>query len=232
MPFLDSSFGNARFARIGVPTTANETPTATSAQADGKLLVGGQSIGRTSRNFVVRFNRGGSLDSTFGRGGVAYFVVPGQLYLYEVDQDRRSFRGHFAGNVGRWPFAVIVGEHDDGILILSLLPAIAPEERRAAIAEGGIEAAVAIEADHEVATRTPDRLAPDQQLAVCLRGRRGRRLVDRGRHPDAREPGVSKRRIEKRHGERTRDRKPKREQNVRNQKRGLVSRRIGNIPTL
>ena len=86
MPLLDSVFGNAGIARIGLPSAVNETPTATSAQADGKLLVGGQSIGRTSRNFVVRFNRDGSLDSAFGNGGAACFVVPGQMYLYQVDQ--------------------------------------------------------------------------------------------------------------------------------------------------
>ena len=49
---------------------------------------------------------------------------------FDVDDSRRCFRSHFSGQFGRWPFVAIVAEDSSGILVLSLLPAIAPVGRR------------------------------------------------------------------------------------------------------
>ena len=56
-------------------------------------------------------------------------------WRYEAEDNSRAFRSHFVGDSGRWPFVALVGEDNGGILILSLLPAIAPVARRPACLE-------------------------------------------------------------------------------------------------
>ena len=56
-------------------------------------------------------------------------------WRFDVDDSRRFYCSHFSGEFGRWPFAAIVGEDNDGIIVVSHLPAIAPVGRRTACLE-------------------------------------------------------------------------------------------------
>lgn len=80
MPILDSSFGSSGVARIGVPAGAEDTPSASVLQRDGKLLVAGWTAGRQSHAFVLRLNTNGSLDTSFGNGGVTLLDLPNGYY--------------------------------------------------------------------------------------------------------------------------------------------------------
>ena len=75
-PVLDSSFGSSGIVRIGVPSGADDTPSASALQRDGKLLLAGWTSGRQSRGFVVRLLPNGVPDATFGQNGVALFDLP------------------------------------------------------------------------------------------------------------------------------------------------------------
>ncbi len=84
-PVLDSSFGSSGIARIGVPADAEDTPTASALQRDGKLLLAGRTAGQQSHAFVLRLLPNGAPDATFGQNGVALFDLPNEYY-YDVQQ--------------------------------------------------------------------------------------------------------------------------------------------------
>ncbi|MDP1854611.1 MAG: hypothetical protein Q8K74_00970 [Candidatus Nitrotoga sp.] len=84
-PALDSSFGSSGIARIGVPAGAEDMPTTSALQRDGKLLLAGWTAGRQSHAFVLRLLPNGIPDATFGENGVALFDLPNQYY-YDVQQ--------------------------------------------------------------------------------------------------------------------------------------------------
>ena len=86
VPVLDSTFGTGGVARIGAPSGAEDTPSASTLQRDGKLLVGGWTAGRQSQVFVLRLNANGSQDSSFGKGGVALFDLPSGYSRYTITQ--------------------------------------------------------------------------------------------------------------------------------------------------
>ncbi|RFC32027.1 MAG: delta-60 repeat domain-containing protein [Candidatus Nitrotoga sp. MKT] len=75
-PALDSSFGNSGIVRIGVPSGAEDTPSASVLQRDGKLLLAGGTARRPSHAFVLRLLPNGVPDTTFGQNGVALFNLP------------------------------------------------------------------------------------------------------------------------------------------------------------
>ncbi|WP_239287475.1 hypothetical protein, partial [Candidatus Nitrotoga sp. 1052] len=75
-PALDSSFGSSGIVRIGVPSGAEDTPSASALQRDGKLLLAGWTAGRQSHAFVLRLLPNGVPDATFGQNGVALFDLP------------------------------------------------------------------------------------------------------------------------------------------------------------
>ncbi len=89
-PVLDSSFGSSGFARIGVPAGAEDMPTVSALQRDGKLLLAGRTAGGQSHAFVLRLLPNGTPDATFGQNGVALFDLPdGDYYngdYYEIQQ--------------------------------------------------------------------------------------------------------------------------------------------------
>ena len=56
---------------------ATSTPTALVRQADGKLIVAGTTAGPVSETmFAARFTTAGTLDTSYGAGGVAYVPIP------------------------------------------------------------------------------------------------------------------------------------------------------------
>jgi uncharacterized delta-60 repeat protein len=65
---LDTSFGNNGLTETHVSNTADEAECAI-VQPDGKILVGG-SVGNGANIALVRYNADGSLDSSFGTGGI------------------------------------------------------------------------------------------------------------------------------------------------------------------
>ncbi|MBK8569043.1 MAG: hypothetical protein IPN81_03210 [Nitrosomonadales bacterium] len=75
-PVLDSSFGSSGIVRIGVPSGAEDTPSASALQRDGKLLLAGGTARRPSHAFVLRLLPNGVPDTTFGQNGVALFNLP------------------------------------------------------------------------------------------------------------------------------------------------------------
>ncbi len=74
---LDTSFGTGGTI-INALTTGNETVSALSIQGDGKIiLAGAQDIGNENEAVMIRYNLDGTLDTTFGTGGVAAFSISG-----------------------------------------------------------------------------------------------------------------------------------------------------------
>jgi uncharacterized delta-60 repeat protein len=84
-PALDSSFGSSGIVRIGVPSGAEDRPTTSTLQRDGKLLLAGWTAGRQSHAFVLRLLPNGTPDATFGQNGVALFNLPNKDY-YNIQQ--------------------------------------------------------------------------------------------------------------------------------------------------
>ena len=85
-PVLDSSFGSSGIVRIGVPAGAEDTPSASALQRDGKLLLAGLTTGRQSRIFVLRLLSNGVPDATFGQNGVALIDLPNVYRVQQIEQ--------------------------------------------------------------------------------------------------------------------------------------------------
>jgi uncharacterized delta-60 repeat protein len=77
----DATFGTGGLALAGIGSEGFDRPAAVAVQADGKILVAGTGIIVADQTnptddparrdfFVVRFNADGTLDTTFGRGGL------------------------------------------------------------------------------------------------------------------------------------------------------------------
>jgi uncharacterized delta-60 repeat protein len=103
-PVLDSSFGSSGVVRIGVPSGAEDTPSASALQRDGKLLLAGWTVGRQSHAFVLRLLPNGVPDATFGQNGVALFDLPNRYY-YEIQQLEQGADGSILinGSSGNGP---------------------------------------------------------------------------------------------------------------------------------
>ncbi|MEQ1742487.1 MAG: hypothetical protein ABL869_08330 [Candidatus Nitrotoga sp.] len=103
-PVLDSSFGSSGIVRIGVPSGAEDTPSASVLQRDGKLLLTGWMAGRQSHAFVLRLLPNGVPDATFGQNGVALFDLPNGYY-YEIQQIEQDTDGSILinGSSGNGP---------------------------------------------------------------------------------------------------------------------------------
>ena len=66
----DTTFGTNGLLIVDVATN-NPVPTDILVQPDGKMIVGGEVIGGSTLSFLARVNSDGTLDSTFGTGGIA-----------------------------------------------------------------------------------------------------------------------------------------------------------------
>jgi uncharacterized delta-60 repeat protein len=79
---LDQTFGSSGVVTLAIPDASNtlaDQGSAVAIQADGKIVVAGTSdIGSAqgSRFAVARLNEDGSLDGSFGSGGIVTFAVP------------------------------------------------------------------------------------------------------------------------------------------------------------
>jgi uncharacterized delta-60 repeat protein len=79
---VDTSFGTNGVAITTFPTNNGTSPRPSKilVQSDGKVLVGGEFTGGTGTPALARYNADGTLDTTFGTGGIANvgFVEAGQ----------------------------------------------------------------------------------------------------------------------------------------------------------
>jgi uncharacterized delta-60 repeat protein len=76
---LDPSFGTGGIARVTVATSSSFTPTTMVRQSDGKLVIAGygpQVNSQLPPIVLVRLNPDGSLDQSFGTGGVDDLAIP------------------------------------------------------------------------------------------------------------------------------------------------------------
>ena len=68
---LDSSFGNGGVVLSDLGASSDDSASAVAIQANGKVVVAGSSNSRGGFDFaLVRYNRDGSLDPSFGDGGI------------------------------------------------------------------------------------------------------------------------------------------------------------------
>lgn len=73
---LDATFGNNGKVTIDLTIGADEQATAATVLFDGKILVtGGMNNGGTIDAFILRLNEDGTLDNSFGTGGMGYTVL-------------------------------------------------------------------------------------------------------------------------------------------------------------
>ena len=106
---LDPTFGVGGIATHDVgPAGSQQYPTALAVQADGKVLVAGWTSAANSVR-VARLNTDGSLDSTYGTGGVA--VVPvtgGKASAITIQPDGKALvagYGTYSGYKSEWLLA-------------------------------------------------------------------------------------------------------------------------------
>jgi uncharacterized delta-60 repeat protein len=91
---LDTTFGPSHNGLVTTSIVANDTASAVVIQPDGKIVVAGQggsqaplySPSSTLSNALVRYNSDGTLDSSFGQGGILTptFVSGASQYFYDV----------------------------------------------------------------------------------------------------------------------------------------------------
>jgi uncharacterized delta-60 repeat protein len=89
-PVVDTTFGTGGIARVGTPAGVEDIALASMRQPDGKMLVAGRTEGRASHAFAVRFTNAGTLDSTFGQGGVVLLdsaLVKGEVTQFGLRAD-------------------------------------------------------------------------------------------------------------------------------------------------
>ncbi len=107
--WIDSSFGvdGGQFVDV-IPGTKFDLNTGL-IQSDGKILVAGTYISGVPNIFVVRFMPDGTLDNTFGTGGVV--LKPFTGLLYHLSGIVMQPDGHIliSGNQGSTPSNLIVG---------------------------------------------------------------------------------------------------------------------------
>jgi uncharacterized delta-60 repeat protein len=73
---LDTSFGAGGQADFTFPNTLENLPRAIAVQADGKIVVVGQTTQAARSDFVVaRYTAAGTLDATFGAGGDGKLII-------------------------------------------------------------------------------------------------------------------------------------------------------------
>jgi uncharacterized delta-60 repeat protein len=83
---LDTGFGADKTGQITVSDPYFDIGQSVLIQADGKIVVAGQSY-TTSGNYVVRYNTDGTLDAGFGAGGKLPSFVGGLPYSAALQQD-------------------------------------------------------------------------------------------------------------------------------------------------
>lgn len=87
---LDSTFGNNGIVTVPIGGDATmDSGAALALQPNGKILIAGAGVANYRQDFaVVRLNPNGSLDQSFGSGGVATLPVGDAAYATAVSVDR------------------------------------------------------------------------------------------------------------------------------------------------
>ena len=99
---LDTTFGtNGTVTHSMLTGSSEEIARAVAIQPDGKIVVAGHTgqFGRPGRpagnrfdHAIVRYNANGSVDTTFGAGGVASALI-GRIFAMALQPGRRDHRG-------------------------------------------------------------------------------------------------------------------------------------------
>jgi uncharacterized delta-60 repeat protein len=84
---LDPSFGSGGIATVPIGSVAQATGLA--IQSDGKIVLGGAAVTDHHRFVVARLNANGSIDSSFGTGGVTKFEPDGVAWGLVLQPDGR-----------------------------------------------------------------------------------------------------------------------------------------------
>jgi uncharacterized delta-60 repeat protein len=79
---IDTAFNNPMFTYI--PGILHASAISTAFQSDNKVIVAGSQCGNNCADGLARLNTNGSLDSSFGRGGVVTTSFSGQDFGYDV----------------------------------------------------------------------------------------------------------------------------------------------------
>jgi len=96
---LDNSFGNGGILFTNI--AGQDAASSVVIQTDGKIVVGGNITFPSYCSVIVRYNNNGTLDNTFGTGGiVSTSVNPSQAWLSSVvlQSDGKIVAGGYAGN--------------------------------------------------------------------------------------------------------------------------------------
>ena len=107
---LDTSFGTGGIVTTDIGANTDQAWSVT-VQADGKIVVGGNAlIGGTSDLALVRYNANGTLDTSFGAGGIVTTAIDtgtDVAYSVTVQSDGRIVVGGYALIGGTDDFALV-----------------------------------------------------------------------------------------------------------------------------
>jgi uncharacterized delta-60 repeat protein len=115
---LDTSFGTGGKVITDVNNQRNEARKAV-IQSDGKIIVGGGISGTNTDFLLVRYNTNGSLDSTFGSGGIVITDNNGNsdnLGALAIQADGKILAFGNTGRTGVTPGVLLVRYNTDGTL--------------------------------------------------------------------------------------------------------------------
>ena len=107
---LDTTFGTG-----GIVTTpigsGNATANALGIQSDGRILAAGSSYNGSNNNFtLVRYNTNGSLDTTFGTGGIVTTSIGSGYagaYALGIQSDGKIMAGGYYADGSNYDFALV-----------------------------------------------------------------------------------------------------------------------------
>ena len=132
-----------------VTTARNDVANGVAIQADGKVVVVGSSFNGTNDDMaIVRYNRDGSLDASFGGDGTVIFDFDTQsssnavATAVAIEANGTIDVVGWAGSTGNPPFFAIARFNPDGTLILSF--------RQRVGSAGSTASAIAIQSDGKI----------------------------------------------------------------------------------
>lgn len=108
---LDSSFGTGGIVITPI-TTNNDRAFGVAIQADGRIVVGGYAYTNVANSYIAmaRYHTGGSLDSTFGTGGIVTTTVGPRIdnvYSVAIQTDGRIVAAGTSYNGSNYDFLVL-----------------------------------------------------------------------------------------------------------------------------
>ena len=119
---LDEGFGNGGYVITNLGTSTSTTTTSMRVQRDGKIVVAASAFGGTSQDIVlVRFTENGTLDGSFGSGGVVFTDIgySDRPLTVEIQPNQKILVAGYSGVTGR-PYrdldVALVRYNEDGSL--------------------------------------------------------------------------------------------------------------------